>query len=367
MAGGTIMRQSVLTLTAALLLAGAALAGTQGDPEIQDGSGDVNAQYLVDPGSMAPEERPEALQDLSDEQLAAVRTSADLVAAWITNEGPDQFTIKVQVADLYDHENISSPLVEITPHFRIDGGTPYHAPVTLSLPVEGGSVQTHGELYQGSTFLGDLSSQADNESDTVTLRIAKSLVGDPGFGNQLTHFYVTSHVAEETVVLDYAPEQNPAAPTEITVGENDLGPLANYGQLYDFGAYEGAVQAAITASATPSSLTFQQGDQGKASIMVRNDAPAEDTVDLMVGNRPAGWDVRISPSQLTIQPGQAQLATVTVSPPSSASGQEILTIRLTTALGGDQQVPLSVQVQAPPPEPSQPTQPAPTQPSSPAP
>ncbi len=335
------MRRTTFFLAVVLLLAaGSALAGTPTSPEIEDDADDLTSQYWLHATIL--EDGPE---ELSPSQAQAINTSADLLGAWVHGESDDRFMLTIGVADLPDLENVSGPLVDISAAFII-GNDLYEARTELSVPTETKDIQASYSLAKEGREVTSLAGNLDNDTDRLTLFIPKEAVGDPGFGDTLTEFYVTSSLAEGGFILDYAPGQPKVNLLTGDLADTTLGAEPEHGDTYEFGQYEGAVPSAIDATATPSSLMLQAGEKGRVAIQVVNQAEQADSVTLAVADRPSGWTVELDETTLDLDPGQSDVATLTVGTPSGASGQEILTLSLLSSpLGADQQLPISVQVQ----------------------
>lgn len=335
------MRRTALFITGLLLLAaGSALAGSPMSPEIEDDRGDLTSQYwlhatLLDDGP----------EDLSPSQAQAINASADLLGAWVHGENDEMFMLTIEVADLPDLENVSGPLVDISAFFTI-GNDQYDARTELSVPAETQDIQASYSLWEDGTEVTSLAGNLDNETDRITLLIPKDAVGDPVFGDTLTEFYATSSLADGGFILDYAPGQPKVDVVTGDLADPTLQADPAYGDTYEFGQYEGAVPSAIDASATPSSLVVQAGEKAKVAIQVANQAEQADTVTLAVADRPSGWTVELDETTLDLDPGQSQVATLTIGTPNGASGQEILALSLLSSpLGADIQLPISVQLQ----------------------
>lgn len=333
-------RNTLLISFMLLVAAGSAMAGSPSSPEIADDPDDMTSQYWLH--AKALDDGPE---DLTPSQLSAINASADLLGAWVHGESEDLFMITVQVAELPDTENVSGPLVDVSAFFTI-GTERYEARTELSVPAETKDLQASFTLFSEGSQVAALAGNVENETDRLTLIVPKDAVGNPGFGDTLTEFYLTSSLADGGFILDYAPGQPKVNPLTGDLADPGLGPSPEHGQTYEFGQYEGAVSPAIQATATPSSLMIQAGQTGQVSIQVANQAEQADTVTLAVADRPTGWTVELEETQVALDPGQSELITLTVGTPSDASGQAILALSLVSApLGADHKLPISVQVQ----------------------
>ncbi len=306
-------------------------------------------QHYIDSGALSE-------ADVAPEEA---RTVGDIHAAWISTESRDAFTLVIQVADIPDENGFSSPLAELWAHFTI-GGQAYHASSVLSLAEGSDKITSRQELWRDQSSLGEIAGAVQPEDNQVVFRIAKADVGGPSVGDELTRFYVTSHLPNQGLVLDYAPHAQGLTPDDhIDPLNPTLGPSLSFGDTYAFGQFEGAVPSAIQLVATPNSLELASGDQGVVSITVANDADQADTVELTVGDVPDDWSARLDDSRVTLDPGQAKILRLYVTAPSDAAGQDLLTLHATSEpLGADRALAISVSATPPAPSPQDPGSPS---------
>lgn len=324
-------------LLAIVLAAGTASAGSASNAEVTDPKGDVTVQHLVSAG---------ALEDanLSAEQA---RTFGDLRKAWVDRETPDSFSVSVQLTDIPDEWNRASPIVEVWTHFRIKDAS-YHAQAVLQPPEGGGQVQARYQLFEESNPTGELTGATSPAKDQVSFTVPKNDVREPTEGDQLTRFYVTTHLPAtsalggDRAVLDFAPGAEPfvvdenADPTQL-----ELSPTVQYGAPYDFKDFT-ETNSQLAVQLSPSGLDVEAGQTARVAVTVLNNAPEADTAYLSVGNAPSGWSVRLDTAQLSVDPGASRIAYLTVGPDEDASGQRMITLRVTSELGADQVYPVSV-------------------------
>jgi hypothetical protein len=349
------MRRALSLLIAVLLVAQPALAGSQAVPEIDDESGDVDAQHLVDvqapeqgagTGDVSGDETLEdETSDLPDEEVPDDQeSSADILKAWVDRETEDSFVVNVEVADLPEELEVSAPLVEIWTHFTVREGD-YHTVARLSAPDDGGPTEASYELYQGDSRQDDLLGNVDAETDIVSMRVAKADVRDPGGDDALTDFHATTHVADGQAVLDYAPGANetslPDAGEDDGAEPTDLSVDPRYGADYGFTSFEDETSR-ISLSLTPGSLEVDAGQTATFAVTVDNDAEASDTVTLSSWDQPSGWDVDVEPSQLAVDAKSSETAELVVTPASDAEGQELVHVQATSDRGADKEATVSV-------------------------
>lgn len=325
-----------ILFAAALLLAQPALAGTRAEPEVDDAHGDVDVQHLVD-------------TDLLDGDAPApeeLETSADVLGAWVGQETRESFAIHVELADIPDDRNVSSPLVEVWAHFTVREGD-YHAAATLSSPRAGAPTEVSFELYEGEAHQGALLGNVDVDEDVVTFRVPKPDVRDPGEGDELTRFHVTTHVPESQAVLDYAPGTDRDSLPALTEDEEtdptdlDLAADPTFGDAYAFRSFEEQLSR-LTVTATPPSLEVEAGEQASFAIRVDNDADAPDEVSLSTSNAPPGWSVRVDPGDVTVSSQGSETVTLHVTPAADAEGHELVHVKATSDLGADKGASVSV-------------------------
>lgn len=330
------MRRLLPLLLVVSLLATPALAGSQQDPEIEDENGDVDVQHLVDAGALSG-------QNVSAEEL---ETSADVTKAWVDQETEDSFQVNVELADVPDEENLSSPLVDVWVHFTVKDGA-FHTAASLSSPKSGAPVQGSYQLYLDESKVGSLTGTVDVEGDVVSIRVPKADVRDPVEGDELSDFYVTTHAPDSEAVLDYAPgakeqslsslaEDDSADPTAL-----DLSPTASYGDDYEFKA-TGDKTSRISVDVTPSSLEVTAGEQESFAVRITNDADGPDDVSLTLGNTPSGWSATLEQSGLSVPAQSSEIVTLFISPPADAEGHELVHLQVTSERGADKGASVSV-------------------------
>lgn len=330
------MRRLRPLLLVVSLLATPALAGSPGDPEIEDEKGDVEVQHLVDAGA------------LSDENLSAeeLNTTADVVKAWIDQETEDSFQVNVELADVPDDENLSSPVVDVWAHFDVKDGA-FHTAAALSSPKSGAPVQGTYELYLDESKVGSLTGDVDVDGDIVSIRVPKADVRDPVEGDQLSSFYVTTHAPDSQAVLDYAPGAKSNSLSSLASADSadptalDLSPTASYGDSYEFQAI-GDKTSRISVDVTPSSLEVTAGEQESFAVRITNDADGADEVSLTLGNTPSGWSATLEKGSLTVPAKGSEIVTLYVSPPEHAEGHELVHLKVTSERGADKGASVSI-------------------------
>lgn len=342
------MRRLSLTLVLALVAASAtALAADGSEGVVDDETGDVSVQHLV------------AVQGLPETPSAQeqVELAGDIVQAVVAQETRDSLTFTVTMANLSDNETVPSPLAEVWTHFTV-GQTAYHVEAELATPQESDRLQARFQLYEGSTATAEPTGSLDRAGDSFTFTLDKADIGTPQPGEMLTRFYVTSHVPQEGLkpasspVLDYAPSAQQITvsqetdPTAIDPTHLGLTPAPGYGTPYEFGDYQGIDD--LTVQATPTSTTVTAGQSAKVQINVVNQAPKADTVYLTAGNVPSGWTVSAPSDEATLDSGDSYTFTVTIDSPRGARGQHFISLKLTSDLGANQPLSISVSAQAPP-------------------
>ncbi|PSG97361.1 hypothetical protein BRD56_05790 [Thermoplasmatales archaeon SW_10_69_26] len=321
---------------ASSLLVSPALAGSPSDPEIGDDEGDVNVQHMVDAGVL-DEEAPR-------DELA---TAGDVTKAWIDKdkETRDSFTVVVEVADIPDDENVSSPLVDVWSHFTVREGD-YHVKASLTKPSSGEPMEASYELYLDETAVGELTGSVDAEADRLSVRVPKADVRDPGGDDELSSFYVTTHAPDSGVTLDYAPgaKQDNVVEEDATASDPtslSLAPSPSYGDRYAFQDME-ETASQITVDVTPESLEIEAGQQESFAVRVVNDAEEADEASLSVSNTPPGWSARLDPGSMTVPAKGSQTATLHVTPADDAEGHELMDLNVVTSLGADKGASVSV-------------------------
>lgn len=331
------MRRPLPILFAAvLLLAPPALAGTQADPEVDDAHGDVDVQHLVDANVL----------DGDDPAPEELEVSADVLRAWVAQETRDSFAINVELADIPDDRNVSSPLVEVWVHFSVREGD-YHAAAVLSSPRAGAPTEVSFELYEGQARQGELMGDVDVDGDVLSFRVPKADVRDPGEDDELTGFHVTTHVPDSQVVLDYAPGTDAASLPALAEGEEtdptslDLAADPVFGDAYTFRSFE-EERSRITVTATPPSLEVEAGEQASFAIRVDNDAEGPDEVAVSTSNAPPGWSARVDPGSVTIPSQGSKILTLYVTPADDAQGHELIHVQVTSERGADKGASVSV-------------------------
>lgn len=330
-------RALVLTLSSLVLLSTAATAGNASDPEVRDGGGDVRAQHALD--AAPPEDVP---ADIPAAEISAV---GDILSAWVGPETDRAFTLWVKLADMPDvSPNVTTSIAEVWMHMRIKG-EPYRAVALLSVAADTGELSSRGELYKDNAHRGAVQTVVDKQTKTINFIVEKSLTGNPGFGDKLTDFFVTTHLPHGTVTLDYAPHARAIDPAKFDpLNLATLGATPTYGRDYLFGDFAGAVASDLSVTLSPPSLTLQSGAQGSLSVSLKNQAAATDTATLSVSNAPPGWSVRLDASSVVLEPGKARLTFLHVVPPATAQGQSLVLLRVLSDLGADEEVAISVQV-----------------------
>lgn len=330
------MRSLLAVSLALLLVAGPALAGSQADPEIEDPEGDVDIQHLVD-------------ADLLDEDPAVdeeVDTSADVVRAWVDRETEQAFDLHVELAGLPEDENLSTPLVEVWTHFTIRQGD-YHLAAVLSSPEDGDPLDARFELYEGQARIAQPDGHVDVDQARLSATIAKADVRDPGDGDELSAFHVTTHAPGSQAALDYAPDADTdSLPALEEAGSTDptaldLAADATFGDTYAFSSFE-ETPSRISVDLTPEAIEIEAGDQASVSVLVHNDADEAEDVQLSASETPPGWSARVQPDRLTV-PGQGSAqAELSIVPADDADGHELLHLRATGERGADRAASVSV-------------------------
>lgn len=329
-----VLRIPIFVLFALCLVTMPAMAGTASDPEVEDERGDVDVQHLVD-------------ADIIDGETDApeeIETAADVLRSWIDKETEESFEVNVQLADLPD--DASSPIVEVWAHFTIRDGT-YHAAATLSSPQDGAPVQGSYTLYLDEANVGDLSGDVDADQDVVSFRVPKASVRDPGEGDALTRFHVTTHEPVSGAALDYAPGTNERSLPSILEAEEadptdlDLAADARFGRSYAFDGFTEPTSR-LSVDVTPSSLEVPAGEEGSFAVRIVNDADVAEDVSVTSSNAPPGWAARVAPSSVTVPAHGSQTVSLSVTPADDADGHELLDVNVVGEHGADKGVSVSV-------------------------
>lgn len=330
------MRTLVAVLAVSLVFAPPALAGSQASPEIEDPKGDVDVQHVVDADLLGDE-------GLAPEEL---ETSADVLRAWIDQETDSSFELNVELADIPDEREVASPLVDVWSHFTVREGE-FHVAAQLSTPREGGPTEASFALYEGEARQGDLLGGVDGDEDIVSFRIPKADVRDPGEGDELAGFHVTTHVPGPGAALDYAPgadeESLPAVTEAQALDPTDL-PLAEDPMFGDRYVFQSSAEdrSRISLTVTPPSLEVAAGEQGTFAVVVDNGADGPDEVSLTTSNAPAGWSARVQPSTFTVPAQGSATATLAITPADDADGHELVHLHATSDRGADKGAGVSV-------------------------
>lgn len=316
------MHKSLVIVVALLASTGPVLAGTSTDPEIEDERGDVDVQHLVE---------ADALSHI-DASEAEIEASGDVVKAWVHDESPRAFTITIELAEIPDEAETDGPLVEVWTHEQIREGE-FHTRSAIGNADSGDPLSVDHDLFLDETKLGSLSGSLDTEENRLSLRLAKADVRDPGEGDALSGFYVTTHVPETGAVLDYAPgtaresvpdfvEAQTADPTDLALAVD-----AEFGRSYSFQSFDQG-DSELSVDATPSSREIQAGEQAEFAIRVMNQGGEEEDVSLDVLDAPQGWNLRLQPNSLTVPASGSQTASLFVTPANNADGHELIEVGL---------------------------------------
>lgn len=330
------MHKQVTILIALTMVASPALAGSPDEPEIEDDAGDVDVQHLVDAGLLvqAGVSRP------------AIDAAADVTDAWITSETRGSFEVAVQLSNLPDNRNISTPLSEVWLHFEILDGS-YHARAVLSSPQPGAPLQANYELFLDDEKQENLKGSVDNGDNIVWFHVPKQAVRDPGEGDKLTQFYVTTHLPGPQPVLDYAPGATAQSIPDASGAESadptslQLSPTPNHGDHYTFDSFD-SKPSMMSIDVTPSSLEVEAGESEEFAVRIVNDGEGAGEVSLSVGNTPDGWSVNVEPTKFTVDPASSKTATLHVTPASDAEGHELVQLQMSSAPNTDKQVSVSI-------------------------
>jgi hypothetical protein len=302
---------------------------------VTDDRGDIDVQHLVEADFLRSEVSAEELD-----------TSGDVTRAWIDQETEDSFEINVELADVPDDRNVSSPLVEVWAHFTVREGD-YHAAARLATPQSGEPVEGTYELYLDDAKTSDLAGDVDVDADLVTFRVPKPDVRDPGEGDELSSFHVTTHAPETQAALDYAPDADGQALPSLEDAERleptnlQLAAEARYGDTYAFQSFA-EPDSRLSVDVTPESLEVEAGQQATFAVRVVNDADQAEEVSLTVANTPPGWSVDLSPSGFAVPAYGSQSAELQVRPADDAEGHQLVDIHLTGERGADKGASVSV-------------------------
>jgi len=334
------IRKTASVLLAVAMLAAPTVVAQSDDPEIEDETGDVDVQHLVDADVF-----DEA--DVDADQAEAV---GDIVKSRVYSETEESFSITTQLAEIPKEEDQAFTIAETWMHFTVRDAA-YHAVAELGAPTPGDPMQAEFALHSDDGGERSIAGSVDAKQNTVTWEVAKPDVRDPGDGDRLTEFYATTHLAEGQA-LDYAPGANgqslPATedPTGVDPTSLTLSPTAEYGDEYAFSSFED-VQADIDVEATPSQATITAGESSQFVIRVNNDAAESDSVSLTVANAPSDWSASLQPTQMDLDAGDSGTATLTVSPSSDSTGTSILSVSVASELGAKGGADLAVAVEQP--------------------
>lgn len=331
-------RTSVLALlvTASLMVAPMALAGSSADPEISDAKGDIDPLTLSALFSATAEQ----------ESVGANLTLFDITKAYVTGESATAFHIMVEAVDLdggLEHEATGD---QETPELRADyearflvDGQPYTARAHLEPATqEDGTPHftTNFSLHRGAgndpAFVAELAGLADVATNTITFSIDKHLVGTPADGKKLTQFYVTS--LAQGMPMDYAPDAKMPADLE-KLKEGVLAAEAAYGRDYTFGQYETIRKSSFTLTNTGSNTLSAATDNTEIAVFkIENGADFPERIQITHQGAGSGWVVKASPGLAVVGSGSSKTIQIEVTPTDDAPGTSVLTIRA-TSLEGD--------------------------------
>lgn len=332
------MRKLLAVLLASTMTAAPVLAGSASDPEVSDETGDVDVQHLVEVDAL----------DEADVSQEEAETVGDVDRAWVHTETRDSFQISVRLAEIPDQHDTSAPLVETWTHFTVnEADVVYHARAVLLSPQPEAPLQAEFQLYEGESQIASMPGNVDTRNDTLRFTVSKGALGGVTEGDHLTEPYVTTHLPGSKATLDYAPGAkrdslpSPQQVDGVDPTSLDLAPDARFGDRYGFKSFT-TPDADLSVSITPTQLEIEAGDQEQFSVRVMNEADAEDTVQLSTGTAPHGWGVRLDTGQLTVPPGESRSTLLYVSPPENAEGHELVDLEVTSDLGAQQGVTVSV-------------------------
>ncbi|MBW3581950.1 MAG: hypothetical protein KY455_02520 [Euryarchaeota archaeon] len=326
------LRPVAVTLALSLLLVfpPSVTAAGPDQPEITDGTGDVQVLQLA---------WPDALKDVRD-QIDQNASSYDLVKGYVLGETRESFQLAIEVADM--DAGLAAPETEST-QAASDKDTPLlHADYRASFTVKGAAyyalaeVRLDGEQVlsnftlhtddEEGTLVGNLSGSVSPHEDRILFHIEKALVGAPDLGDTLTGFYLTS--GHGPFVVDQAPDAE--------LGDVAGGKLTQptYGADYGFGQYDGAIQPAFTLAAFGETAgEAKTGEAMTFHFTLDNQAKAKDTILLTTRGLSGGWSVLLESNMVALEPGANTVVSVDVTPTEGAGKVGVLIIKATSSLG----------------------------------
>jgi hypothetical protein len=299
-------------IVAALLLAVAARAGTEADPEVTDAASDQATAVGGLPACPAP---PTACQF----------TFGDVVSGWVSEAGDDFVFSIVTTGGIGGGQAGGVATTSYLYHFHAEyDGTA----VTASGRSTAASVEPEGDATAASRDAGYL-----------VLLVPRAALGDPPAGGTLTGLFV-----ETAAYLG-------ADPATLVV---DRGPDDGFGRDYTVGGAAGPGGAPVlpvllltaqnTSATTPANASvdfvISVGLGGNVSTLA-----GAVVVDLANGTLPGDWTVSFAPDQVSLDANATTAAvTATVAVPAAAPvGDHVLPLRA-SALDGNATAVLNVTV-----------------------